>query len=253
MPRKWPKRVVPYGGAQHRVAKTEARGVKVRLRPDHPAIVDGHSIFPDSVIHASLAPRLLIDGHNSRKTGKMVTKGRWAGSPIFTLTLEERRTCPRECAQWATCYGNNMHWARRLIGDEVLERRLWDELKAKSEAHPSGFVVRLHILGDFYAVHYVEFWERALAEFEALRIFGYTAWPPDTEIGLAVLRMTSRTDLRCWIRFSGFDARGMGAVVIDDPAQSTGIICPAQTDRTDCCGTCGLCWTAQRTIEFLRH
>jgi hypothetical protein len=38
--------------------------------------------------------RLLKDGHQSRKIGKIIAKGHRRGWPIFTLTLEERATCP---------------------------------------------------------------------------------------------------------------------------------------------------------------
>jgi hypothetical protein len=35
-----------------------------------------------------------------------------------------------------------------------------------------------------------------------------------------------------------------------------GIVCPAQTNRTECCGTCGLCWhenAVDKTIIFIEH
>ena len=44
----------------------------------------------------------------------VVTKGRWRGYPVFTLTLEERATCPSYCEQWDECYGNNMPFGARL-------------------------------------------------------------------------------------------------------------------------------------------
>jgi hypothetical protein len=122
-------------------------------------------------------PRLLISGHNSRKIGRTVMKGKWRGFPIFTLTLEERATCPRTCAEWVSCYGNNMNWARRIKNDRAFEERLWEELAAKQKAHPAGFVVRLHILGDFYSADYTEIWAEAMEAYPALNVFGYTAQP----------------------------------------------------------------------------
>lgn len=247
-------RSAPYGGAQHRIAKTVVRGVsRIQLPDIHPALADGGTLFPGTVVDPARSPRLLVSGMNSRKTGRLVTKGRWSGFPIFTLTLEERATCPRACEQWRTCYGNNMHYARRHAAGAMLEERLADELRALAAAHPGGFVVRLHILGDFYSVDYVRLWARMLDELPALRVFGFTAHPLDSAIGAEVLRLTGRDDGRCWIRFSGMRLGPLGSVVIDDQAESRGVVCPAQTGGTDCCATCGLCWASPRTIEFLRH
>lgn len=48
-----------------------------------------------------------------------------------------------------------------------------------------------------------------------------------------------------------------GATVIENPlALSSVIQCPAQTDDTACCATCGLCWenaAREKTITFLKH
>lgn len=248
-------RSAAYGGPQHRIAKVtgQAKGSRVQLPDLHPALVDGRTLFPSTVVDAATSPRLLVSGMNSRKTGRLVVKGRWRGCPIFTLTLEERATCPRSCEQWRTCYGNNMHYARRHAAGDALEQRLIVELRELAAAHPGGFVVRLHILGDFYSPDYVRLWARMLDELPALRVFGFTAHAIDSAIGAAVLRMTGRADGRCWIRFSGLRIGPLGSVVIDAPDESRGVICPAQTGATDCCATCGLCWASPRTIEFLRH
>ena len=48
------------------------------------------------------------------KVGQFVHKGEFKGYRIFTLTLEERATCPKSCNQWDVCYGNNMPFAHRL-------------------------------------------------------------------------------------------------------------------------------------------
>lgn len=248
-------RSAAYGGPQHRIAKKPHTfaGSRVQLPDIHPALADGGTLFPSTVVDPARSPRLLVSGMNSRKTGRMVTKGRWSGSPIFTLTLEERATCPRTCEQWRTCYGNNMHYARRHAAGAALEQRLEAELRSLAVAHPGGFVVRLHVLGDFYSADYVRLWARMLDELPALRVFGFTAHAIDSAIGAEILRMTGRPDGRCWIRFSGMRIGPLGSVVIDTPDESRGVVCPAQTDATDCCATCGLCWASPRTIEFLRH
>lgn len=225
----------------------------VNLPDDHPAFVEARTIFPSRVFHASVLPRLLKSGHNSRKTGKMVTKGKWRGMPIFTLTLEERATCPRTCRQWRDCYGRGMQYAERIIHDSVFEDRLASELDALNVLHPLGFVIRLHILGDFFSADYVHFWEGALIACPALRVWGYTSRSPFDKIGRELFRVTAEQWDRFAIRFSngGFDT--LCAEVVDSAEQTPHIICPAQTGKTDCCATCSFCWQSQKTIAFLRH
>jgi hypothetical protein len=86
----------------------EANGAGVTLSALHPAYRTGRTIFSSRVFDADEVKRVLKDGHQSRKIGKTATKGHRRGWPIYTLTLEERATCPRTCAAWAFCYGNHM-------------------------------------------------------------------------------------------------------------------------------------------------
>jgi hypothetical protein len=147
-----------------------------------------------------------------------------------------------------------MHFARRVRGGDLFERFLWDELHEAQRAHPRGFVVRLHILGDFYSVGYVGLWEQALADFPALHVFGYTARQPFTDsIGVALNRLVQLNTERFALRFSGLDLPRNGSVVVDRPEETEHLICPAQLKKTDCCATCALCWHSDRTIAFLRH
>ena len=143
------------------------------LRSDHPAVVNSRTIFPKTVVAPHDAPRLLIAGDNQRKVGGMVVKGPWDGMPIYTLTLEERATCPTRCAHWTTCYGNAMPWARRHRGGPDLEKLLELEVSRLSRTHPQGYVVRLHILGDFYSDHYTHLWHLWLTAYPQLHVFGF--------------------------------------------------------------------------------
>lgn len=249
--RAYKPRHFPSGGPLKRHVAAKPSGRKTALAPTNPALTEARTKYPHSVVDASASQRLLIEGKNQRKIGDRVVKGRWQQMPIYCLTLEERATCPRSCGEWASCYGNGMNWARRHRDDGELMPLLWCEIEALQAKHPRGFVVRLHILGDFYSLTYARFWQLMLAQHPALRLFGFTAHAPATRIGLTLRAMNAATD-RCWIRFS--NTRGpMGSMVIASAAQAESVICPAQTGGTDCCGTCGLCWTMPRTIEFLRH
>jgi hypothetical protein len=166
-----------------RHATVEASGHGVSIGALHPAYRTGRSIFPSRVFDPDEVQRVLKDGHQSRKIGKFVTKGKMRGFPIFTLTLEERATCPRTCLAWGECYGNAMHAAERIVAGPALETALWDELAALQQLHPGGFLVRLHVLGDFYSLDYAQLWHEALEAYPALHIFGYTARPPQSDIG----------------------------------------------------------------------
>lgn len=228
-------------------------GVRVDIKPWHPAIRDGATIYGRTVQPAALEERLLKSGENNRKIGSLATKGAWRGCPIFTLTLEERATCPRSCKEWKTCYGNNMGMAVRIFDDGTLQTRLAAQLMHLNAIHPRGFIVRLHVLGDFASVEYAQFWKVSLGRFPALRIFGFTARVPDTEIGGVIAAMNTEHADRCVIRFSGFEGEARGAEVVDVADEASGIVCPGELDPERCCATCGLCWSSTKTISFLRH
>jgi hypothetical protein len=228
-------------------------GRGLRISALHPAFRSGRSIFTSRVFDPAEVARLLKDGHQSRKIGKIVQKGHRRGWPIFTLTLEERATCPRRCEAWGFCYGNNMQAAERIVAGGELEARLWGELEALQAAHPEGFLVRLHVLGDFYSSDYVALWERALATFSALAVFGFTARDPEADpIGAALLALADRAWDRFAIRFSG-QTGPKGAAQLIPNADPQSIPCPAQSGATDCCATCALCWQSDRSIAFARH
>lgn len=233
------------------------------LNANHPALSEGRSIFPASVVLPSESPRLLVSGVNNSKLGRMVTKGPRAGWPIFQLTLEERATCPRSCAQWSNCYGNAMHLARRHRVVKGFLPKLEAELEALNRAYPKGFLVRLHTLGDFYSADYVQFWADMLDELPALHVFGYTARSEHKDdaqsrrTAKALIWLVEEAFDRFAIRFSRASPVSHGAVVVDEPSTDPRVImCPAQTGATEACATCGLCWSEaarDKTIGFLRH
>lgn len=155
------------------------------------------------------------------------------------------------------CYGNHMPWSLRLQAGPELEAQLEHELKGLQAKHPKGFVVRLHILGDFYSVEYVQRWIYWLDRFPALHVFGYTARAYNDPIGIAVRDLARVRWDRFAIRSSG---RALGphpaSVVVeseDEAKREEAILCPAQTDKTSCCATCALCWSTLKAIAFLRH
>lgn len=225
------------------------------LRADHPALAAARTIFPTRV--SAPAGDLLKSGQHQRKIGHRVTKGRWAGMPIFTLTLEERATCPRDCHHWRSCYGNHMHHPRRWRAGPDLEARLDAEVRGLQRQHPGGFVVRLHVLGDFYSIGYVAMWARLLDECPALRIFGYTARDPVGDpIGSQLDAMSRERWQRFAMRFSASWRAERSAVTLRERGRvppQIGIMCPAQDRDAVCCASCALCWSTARNIFFQIH
>lgn len=236
------------------------------LPPTHEAMRSNRTLFPSTVVEvtASEPGRLLVSGVNNRKLGATVEKGVFKGYALYGLSLEERATCPPSCYARGFCYGNGMQMARRhKIGDgEVFFDRLGFEIAELMDENPRGLLVRLHVLGDFPSVEYVAFWKEALDEHPRLAVYGYTSRMPSTkdggdEIGDAIEAVKKAHPARFRIRWSSPRLIPDGATVVEKPVGLGSVIqCPAQTDDTACCATCGLCWehaAREKTITFLKH
>lgn len=207
-----------------------------------PFVEHGRTKFPTRVISPNDMTTLLVSGHNNVKIGRDVRKGKLRGYWIYTLSLEERATCPRSCQHWQSCYGNNMPFAKRI--DQLCRTR-----------GRKGILIRLHALGDFYSEMYVAFWERMLTEHRNLAIYGYTARRCGTPIGDAIHATWLAHKDRFMIRVSDGADLSMSTVSIaapeDRPADA--FICPEQTGQTRCCATCGACWSTPKNVAFLAH
>jgi hypothetical protein len=245
-----------------------ARAVPEAVTPlsdDHPAVIQHRPLFRGSIRSADDGERVLISAHNNVKIGQTIIKGVWRGMDIYTLTLPERMTCPPDCYMISMCYGNAMHWTKRVEPGAVLENKLREEVADLAKKHPKGFVVRLHILGDFYSVPYVKVWEHLLGKHKELHVYGYTATASSAhdnkaEIARAIEMVAWKHPSRFAMRFSGPEPRPMGAVVIGRWPESSivpeGVVCPAETDRTAACASCGLCWDPSmrdKSIVFIKH
>ena len=224
----------------------------------HGAVQQGRTMFAKSVKPVASLAHVLVSGHSNVKIGRDVRKGALRGYWIYTLSLEERATCPRSCAHWRSCYGNNMPWAKRvdhadrLALQAAITRDVHLELGRRGR---TGVLVRLHALGDFFDPRYVMFWSDLLDRHPYLAVYGYTAWPPESPIGRAVAYVKARHGHRFAVRWSNGGADKDCTVSIKDssaaPANAT--ICPEQTGKTLGCGTCALCWGSDRNIAFIEH
>jgi hypothetical protein len=130
------------------------------------------TIFPNNIQNPTDVPQhisILKDGND--KTGDLFTKGFWKGYNILSLTLTERKTCAF-CHHWRECYANNMFRAVRYNTDGLIDRLTVDLAKL----NPSKkYAIRLHILGDFWSIEYVNFWADVIKKYDNINIFGFTA------------------------------------------------------------------------------
>jgi hypothetical protein len=147
------------------------------MKKDHHSLVNGTTVFLKTLRSVEEVKTVLKFSSND-KLGKKVVKGVWKDHKFLTLTLEERATCPPSCKHWDDCYGNGMRFADRIKIEglmEAIERDLAALPKNKM------FVIRLHVLGDFFSTEYVEFWDRMVEKFDNIKIFGYTAHPVNND------------------------------------------------------------------------
>lgn len=246
---------MPKLAAKRRFTDHKKVGKPMVLRDDHPAVLNARTLFPNRVQAAQFEIALFKSGVNSRKIGSHVTKGAWKGMPIYTLTLEERATCPSYCEHWKDCFGNKMQWPTRWRYDARFMGVMVEHLKLLARQFPDGFVVRLHVLGDFPNPNYVNFWHMVMIV-PQIHVFGYTRWNKESPVGKALQKCAKEFPDRWKIRWS---ERGgvMGTKTSTDVTlrgnTKDGIVCPAQTNDSDCCGTCALCWSTDKPIVFLNH
>lgn len=224
---------------------------------DHPALTERRTLYP-ATVRASRDRWALKSGDNARKIGAQILKGKWRGFPVYTLTLEERKTCPTSCHHWRSCMGNKMNWADRVAAGPDLLWRLEREIALLEIRHPRGFCARLHILGDFFSAEYVQFWERMLEQHPALHVWGYSArHDKDDPIAAALFALVQKQWDRFAIRFSNAPVPFAlpATITVEHPLQvpPDAILCPEQTARTESCSTCAICWGSKRRIAFLQH
>lgn len=240
------------GGSMRRFMMRPIGAPTVLARGSRPD-VDATTRYRARVLDPAEVAQVFKDGHNNAKIGRRVTKGRLKGMPIYTLTLEERATCPQTCAHWLSCYGNKMQWPFRHAHGEALEAAVERGVRLLSAKHPGGYLIRLHVLGDFYSVAYVRLWARLLDEHAALHVYGYTHRKPDSAIGALLDELSAHYWERFALRFSNAGMSERGANTLWAGAGKDGIVCPAQQRKDVCCASCGLCWNTRRNIAFLHH
>jgi len=95
--------------------EADTRPRQLALDTRHPAYMDGRSLFHNKQVKKPETLRnLMVSGHSNMKIGRDVRKGKFRGYWIYTLSLEERATCPRSCHHWSDCV---LPDAKVLMGD----------------------------------------------------------------------------------------------------------------------------------------
>lgn len=105
----------------------------------------------------------------------------WRQMPMYSLTLEERRTCAESCPRRGACPGDKMPTVKRFTPGPALIAGVHQDLALLQRLYPMGFVVRLHRLGDFYSEEYVDRWVGWLCRFPGLNLIGKTSRDPKTD------------------------------------------------------------------------
>ena len=228
-------------------------------RPPHTRYLKQVKATPQTPVKSTGLYVLKKSGGNKKLGKGRITKGPFRGMPLYALTLPERSTCWTGCQNWNRCYGDNMGLAPRYAPTPELPDALTKDIHYLQGKHPEGFVVRLHVLGDFYSTEYVAHWHKLVSDFPALRIFGYTHWPQSTDIGWAVQQLVKDYTGRVSILRSDADgdpedvlARAM-TVERDGEAAPGTVLCPEMTGKTASCVTCGLCMNGRTSVSFPDH
>lgn len=213
--------------------------------------------YPGRILAPSAMKQILVSGHSNVKVGRDVRKGKLRGYWIYTLSLTERATCPSSCHHWRSCFGNAMPLAKRVdhTSPDFLPRLEVEIARLLSVRGRRGVLVRLHALGDFYSPAYVAFWGKMLARHPRLSIYGYTAWPQDSEIGIALSHVRMDFGERFTVRWSngGFTRNCTVSIAAVESCPPDAFICPEQTGRVQCCAVCSLCWATNKNVAFLEH
>jgi len=217
------------------------------------AIDLNQTAFPNTLRFATDVANVLKAGNNDKlgKNRTRFTRGPFRGMPLYSLTLEERATCDSECPLYEKCYGNHMPFAHRFIVNPGLLAAIEREVSILNVRYPKGFVVRLHVLGDFNSVAYVMFWQRLLGNYSALRVYGYThqRWAIKAAINSTYRLYPDRFVIYQSDAKEGTTIRPRANT--NDPSLPT---CPNQTGKVKSCLDCGLCCNSRiRGVSWQIH
>jgi len=232
----------------------------MRLKETHNAIVNASTLYNASqftIRDVSNYKHRVLKLSTNKKLGKIVKFGKHKGKRIVTATLIERETCTNECEHYTTCYGNNMPFTHRFEVNEAFMMRLESDIEYYVKKYPQGILIRLHVLGDFESIQYVEFWNRMLYTYSTIAIYGYSRnhmtskYEHISAIGYKIIAIRNIHKDRFAIRFSNKLDDEFSANSRD--ITSKGITCLSQVKASVSCSDCTLCWASKKPIGFITH
>lgn len=218
-------------------------------------------MVPPGISHVNKKPTSLLKRASSnnklgKRAGATWSKGPFKGMPLYSLTLEERATCDSECPVWTICYGNNMPFATRFDASiyQDLVNMLAAELTLLDVRHKQGYSIRLHVLGDFFSVEYVQFWGEMLDKHPLLHIFGYTHRTGEIKEAIEDVFYTNPHRFVI-LQSDGFSELRPSALIAGmTPGAERLPICPEQLGKVNGCLDCGLCTSPHiKGVAFLAH
>ena len=207
----------------------------------------------------------LLKQSNNSKLGKVVNKGAFKGKPLYSLSLVERLMgCPKNCHHWDGCYGNNMPFAHRFKTDNglVFTKILHMELLSLLKKHKQGIHIRLHVLGDFFSIQYINFWRAVVKLNPKISIYGYTAHKPTSQLGKQISKGINSIGFnRFAIRFSNSTIKLSAnsteykpRLIASKNVSLKSIQCLEQIDKVANCVSCALCWNKKiDNVLFYTH
>ena len=145
-----------------------------------------------------------------------------------------------------------MPFAHRFEHGPALEDKICAELQVLAAMYPHGFVIRLHVLGDFYSLNYAILWGNMLQLYPNLHIFGYTK-REHCEIGRMLQCIRVLHGERFWVRISANKNQNGDTIYASDESHQGAIPCPEQNGKARSCLDCGLCWSVGKTVSFTDH
>jgi len=154
------------------------------------------------------------------------------------------------CDQWNRCYGDHcFQVARQDVSTPEAEEYLWANIELQLSflcARNDKVLVRLHVLGDFYSVEYVQFWEEQLWLHEGLYLYGYTHRPEGDPIHTAIKDLNTESRTRILLSDQAETPWEAGHFLVVDEWEDTPprtARCPAElTGRDLKCVDCTLCF-----------
>lgn len=227
------------------------------------AVVNNRSLFQKVIKNVTPSSKVLKPARQNKKLGNghdIIRKGKLKGAALYSLTLEERATCPRDCHHYTDCYMNNVPFATRYNPGIDLENKIVQEVNDLTSLY-SKLMVRLHVGGDFYSPEYVKLWANLVDKHPNLYLFGYTAWtsgPIYEAIKEHLLNKSSKVSIRFSVDTTRYndvvkDLLPKPTFAVSQLFNGPAIVCPEMQSKTDSCLSCALCWTIDKNIKFLNH